>query len=535
VTAGTTDQNGEAAATLTTPGDPTNRNITVTATAGKISATIVVAVVGTKIALTGPASLIQGATGTFNVSLTDSGGTGIAGATVTLASASSNTLSASSVVTNGTGQQTFTLTGTTAGSDTVTASALGLSATAPLTISNQSFAFTAPAPGTQVVVNTPIALAIKWTNAGAPVSGPVTFATSRGTITTPQPVTTAADGTATVMITSTTGGDTTVTASGAGVSAQLGLVFVATVAGAIDLQAGPDVIPTSGQSTVTATVTDGPTGNLVENATVDFTLTDATGGSLSVGTATTDVHGTAQTVYSATSAASSHNGVTITATVQGADCTTQPALCTQVSLTVGGQTVFLSLGTGSVVSENANKTQFSVPFVIQALDSAGNAVPGVAVSLTVVPKSISLQTVGGSASTYGLAAYAKGTWVDATTAPSCTTGWCQAIKTTCLPAQFSVGTPAVIQDVPGDVAAVSPGTVTTDSTGTANVNVTYPEDHALWAQVVLTATATVSGTQSSTISTFWLPMLAAYVTSTTQSPPGAISPYGVDAVCTDQN
>src|ERR1035438_5252283 len=322
VTAGTTDQNGEAAATLTTPGDPTNRNITVTATAGKISATIVVAVVGTKIALTGPASLIQGATGTFNVSLTDSGGTGIAGATVTLASASSNTLSASSVVTNGTGQQTFTLTGTTAGSDTVTASALGLSATAPLTISNQSFAFTAPAPGTQVVVNTPIALAIKWTNAGAPVSGPVTFATSRGTITTPQPVTTAADGTATVMITSTTGGDTTVTASGAGVSAQLGLVFVATVAGAIDLQAGPDVIPTSGQSTVTATVTDGPTGNLVENATVDYTLTDATGGSLSVGTATTDVHGTAQTVYSATSAASSHNGVTITATVQGADCTT---------------------------------------------------------------------------------------------------------------------------------------------------------------------------------------------------------------------
>ena len=43
---------------------------------------------------------------------------------------------------------------------------------------------------------------------------------------------------------------------------------------------------------------------------------------------------------------------------------------------VGGQTVFLSLGTGSTLTENATKTQFIMPFVIQALDSAGNPVTG---------------------------------------------------------------------------------------------------------------------------------------------------------------
>ena len=62
-------------------------------------------------------------------------------------------------------------------------------------------------------------------------------------------------------------------------------------------------------------------------------------------------------MYSATSTASTSNGVQITATVQGT------SIRGTVDLTVGGQTVFLSLGTGSVISENNAKTQFSVPFV----------------------------------------------------------------------------------------------------------------------------------------------------------------------------
>jgi hypothetical protein len=81
------------------------------------------------------------------------------------------------------------------------------------------------------------------------------------------------------------------------------------------------------------------------------------------------------------------------------------------------------------------------------------------------------------------------------------------------------------------VAVVSPGSVTTDNTGSASINVTYPEDHALWVQVLLTATSSVTGTQASTTSKFWLPMLASYITNIDQSPPGTIGPYGTNANC----
>jgi hypothetical protein len=87
---------------------------------------------------------------------------------------------------------------------------------------------------------------------------------------------------------------------------------------------------------------------------------------------------------------------------------------------------------------------------------------------------------------------------------------------------------------PGDVAAVSPGTLVTDSTGSGNINVTYPEDHADWVQVILTATATVNGTQSSTTSVFVLPMAATKLLPGT-SPPGAISPYGQATSCANPN
>jgi len=65
--------------------------------------------------------------------------------------------------------------------------------------------------------------------------------------------------------------------------------------------------------------------------------------------------------------------------------------------------------------------------------------------------------------------------------------------------------------------------------------VTYPQDHALWVQSLLTATATVSGTETSTTSKFWLPMLAADITNTTVDPPGIVSPYGIATSCANPN
>lgn len=541
VAAGTTDANGQAQATLSTPGDPSDRSITVTASVGSTTSALVVAVVGTTLSLTGPTSLIDGATGTFSVSLTDSGGNAIAGQAVVATSTNGNTITPANVTTDNTGHANFNVTAAKAGNDTIQATALGLTATAALQVSSQSFNFTSPASATQVDLGVSEPLTITWTNAGAPVTGQtVTFSTTRGLFSNNSSTITqvsSGTGTATVSLSADTAGPAIVTATAASVSAQLPLTFVATTPASIDVQANPSTIETNGQSTIIAIVRDA-NNNLVEGQTVDFQLNDKTGGSISVASAVTDVQGQAETVYTATSTASTSNGVQITATVQGVPAAT-------VDLTVGGQTVFLSLGTGSVISENAAKTQFSVPFVIQALDSAGNAVPGVTVSLDIH----SLPPNGNTnPATYTTAAYAKGTWANCGGTPAWTqnpVGTCtgEGLVAYCVNEDVNgTGIYEAGEDYngndkldPGDVAAVTPGQVVTDSTGTANVAITYPEDHALWVQAKLTATTTVNGTQTTTTAVFWLPMLASYLTNSTVSPPGLDSPYGTANNCANPN
>ena len=538
-----TDSNGSATATLSTPGDQTDRTITVTATVGSTTNTVNVSVVGTSLILTGPSSLILNSTpGTFNVSLTDSGNNGIPGATIKISSASGNMLTPASVVTDPTGHATFTMTGTVAGPDTITVSGLGLTAATAVSVSNQSFAFN-PSSVAPIALNTPQSVSVVWKSGGVPVAtgSTITFSTTRGYFggnpaATTTTATTDATGTATVSVSSTTAGPAIITASATGVTTALSTSFIATVPYSIAVQANPATIPTSGQSTIQAVVRD-VNNNLVTGQLVDFQLTDTTGGTISVATATTDIQGRAQTVYTATSTASSSNGVLVQATVDG-----HPSITSTVDLTVGGQTVILSLGTGSIVNENQAETQFSVPFVIQALDSGGNPVPNVTVTLTVhslppdtaPPAPTPVGPDYTTTSTY--AAYAKGIWV---VVPSATPPWVQQVAATCLNEDVDgTGIYSASEDLngngildPGDVAAVSPGSVVTDSTGTANVNVTYPEDHALWVQVRLTATATVSGTESTTTSTFWLPMLASKLTTATVNPPGITSPYGKAASC----
>jgi hypothetical protein len=532
VTGGITDQNGEAQASLSTAGDPTNRTIKVTATSGGATATISVDVVGTSLTVTGASSLIEGASATYTVALSDSGGNGIPAAAVTVKSAAGNTLSSPMVTTGPLGSVTFQVTGSVAGNDTITVAALGLTAAQALSVSAESFTFAAPATASPPL-NTLETLTVDWTNAGVPQNGSVTFSTTRGLFTgnvvsVTEPIN---NGTASIQISSTTAGPAVVTAtatSGATmVTAQLPLSFVATVPNSIDLQANPATVSVQGQSTITAIVRDAK-NNLVSNETVDFQLTDVTNGSISVGSAVTDLQGEAQTVYTASTTPSASNGVQITASLPAAPGVS-PAT---VDLTVGGQALFLSLGTGSIVGENAAKTQFQLPYVVQAVDSAGNPVQNVSLTMKVEDLPPNDPTAGlpygWNASSASYAAYAKGVYVKGQSA------WVQNIDAYCLNEDVAgTGVYVPSEDLngnglldPGGVATVSPSPVMTDNTGTANVTIYYPEDHALWVQVKLTATATVAGTQTSTSSVFWLPILASYLTNTSASPPGMYSPYG---------
>jgi hypothetical protein len=227
--------------------------------------------------------------------------------------------------------------------------------------------------------------------------------------------------------------------------------------------------------------------------------------------------------------------VKVTATV--ANTTVQ----NYTTLTVGGQTVSLSLGTGNTITA-LSSTQYEMPFTVQAVDSAGHGVVGVTVDF-------SLQATG-----YFTGSFGDSCSVSATTgAVTCAGPWAPNTLNSaglatyyvgpCIPTTVKeyngvinpvtppTGVTPVETNIPGSVASTDNSTVVTTTGGTAPVNIIYPKDHAYWVQVVLTATATVSGTQSSTSSTFVLPGLASDYDSTTVSPPGQISPYGNVGVC----
>lgn len=550
VPAGVTDANGVASAVLTAGGDPTDRVITVTVNAGTAApANLPVSVVGTTLVITGPANLVQGNQGVYNVLLSNSASRGIPGVTVGVTSANGNTVMPATAITDANGQANFTLTATSvanSGADTLTASALGLLATRALTVSSQNFSITTPATAsTQVDLGVVQPIVATWLSNGAAVVGQtVNFASTRGTLSASSAVTDAT-GKASVTISSTTAGPAVINASGTGVTAQTGVDFVATSPTQIAVQASPAAVAVQSTSTVTATVRDAQ-NNLVESAVVTFSLTDSTGGQLSVASATTDAQGRAQTTYTAGNTTSAANGVIVTASVQG----TNPVVSGTVDLTVGGQTVFLSLGTGNQINAPDQATYY-IQYAVLALDAQGAAVANVPVTVKVLP----INYVKGGR------VYNGTTWATIPSTPTNDPDASPAGTQTCanedtdytgnissldpagpLPMCTNLVTNQSIQQHkkdyncngildPGNVAAVSPASGNTDANGELIINVTYPKDHAYYVTVQLVASTSVAGTQSSTSSTFLLPGLANDFNSGSVAPPGVTSPYGQATSC----
>jgi hypothetical protein len=570
ITQGTTGANGAATATLETgSGNPANRTITVTATAGSSTATLQVAVVGTTLSVVGPANLVINGQGTYTVSLLNSSSVGIPNQTVTLKSTNGNTLSTTSFVTDSTGQKTVTLTAVNAGADTLQASALGLTAGQGITVSGQNFAFSTPATqGTKVDLGVAQTLTVTWLSNNAPQANQtVNFASTRGTLSATS-ATTNAQGQATVSIMSSDAGSATVTASAAAVTTQTTLDFIATNPASIALEASPATIATHGQSTITAVVRDAQ-DNLVEGQAVNFsTVGDTTGGTLSSASGTTDAQGRAQTVYTASSTPSATNGVVIQASIPGNAAVTQTT-----DLTVGGLSVGLSLGTGALITEINNAAglpvQFSVPYTVIAVDSAGNPVPNVPVTITVhalnyykgtyvVVGSSWMQTglagaISGTPSAYAQCKNEDDSEPDVNNAPNpsdfngvldpgedgCTNGVPNSTGPFPTPNTDNLTCNAQGNGNgkldPGVTAVAVPASGNTDSTGTLNFSINYPESDALWVDVQLIASTNVSGTESSASVSFRLPILAKYLTTTTASPPGYPSPFGTNAQCNVAN
>jgi hypothetical protein len=516
VTQSSTSATGVAAANLTTASDPSNRTITVTATAGNISNSIQVAVTGTEISISGATTLVLGDTTSLTIFVRDSDGQGLTGQILDV-SAQANNLSAATVTTNSSGQATVDVTGVIGGQDTITVTGLGTSASFTIDVSGDQFTFSEPAAN-DLDIGTTHTISVNWSqNATAQAGETVYFSATRGTLSANSAVTDAS-GDATITITSNNAGPSVITATttATGPSASITREFVATTPQSLTIQADRTTVgPNGEQAALTAIVRD-TDNNLVKNINIRFAiLQDNSGGSISNSTDVTDSQGRATTIYTSTSATTAKDGVQIRASVDGVDCGALPDQCDTVNLTVAQNELFVVLGTGNKISQY-QEILYKYPYTVLVTDAGGNAVENTDVVITMIP---TLYRTG----------YLS--WSDTFSQ------WYMNVNDTCVNEDANLdGVLDTGEDInnnavldPRNVASVA-GTVTTDAEGLAKLEIVYAKEYALWVDVQLTATAGVAGTESLDSVQFTLPVLVDDMKSE-DSPPSSTSPWGAASTC----
>ncbi len=543
VVRGVTDETGTAVAELSTGGNKRNRIIQVGASASGIVATPTnVNVIGTTLtgasAVAGTVPLNTPVDLTFT--LRDSAGNPISNAPLAISSTPGAPGLPTNITTNSSGvvqlSQSFSVAGTyniSAAWD-ATGSTFANPVNLPLVIVASADSFTITV--TDNVTGDPdvvqIApgfgdITVTWLQGVTPVAGTITLTTNKGTI-----APTSGANPLTATISATVPGPATITATGTSggqtVSVQKTIQFVAVDPAELTLQANPSSIPanvpgaTSSQSEIVATVRDA-NSNPVANINVSFEiLQDVSGGSLSASTATTDFAGRAVVNYTAGTSSTPENGVIIRATVSGLPSR-------NVTLTVAGTQVFITLGTGNTVVE-PDPTTYELPYSVLLNDISG---------LPVANRVVTLQVFS---TTYSKGFY---TWNG--------TVWVRTVTVTCPNEDlfYPVGDIRRNNGIldpgedtnnngrldPGNVAAPSVPSVTTNASGFGFFNVVYAQQYANWVGVQLVARSQVGGTESVAAENFVLIGVSTDFNKEDVSPPGSPSPFGVglgvNNVCTN--
>lgn len=552
VTRAVTDATGTATAILTSPGDKSNRDVTVTATASDQQDSVLVPVIGTTITSTGPNSAVIGNQVDITFTLKDSAGVGISGQTLTITSEpAGNTIDDPSPVTNTAGQATVRVTANVTGS--IVASALGATGSHALTVATDRFVFTVPDPDAEpidICLNAtnctpprklpPQILTVRLTTGNPPVgvaNKTVAFETTRGILSASSAVTNS-NGYASVTIRSTNAGPAVITATTTDtasqpIQAQAPVNFVATTPTQMTLQANPGTVSvnvppnTDQKSTITATVRD-VAFNLVKGVTVTFVLTDVTGGSISPASAVTDQFGQASTVYTAGSTSSALNGVRVDAAVTGF-----PAVTRTVNLTVAQRSLFITLGTGNTIEE-PDVTTYEYPYSVLVTDTAGLPVQNASVTLNIVPVAKSTELKAYFKGYYALSEDATPPWIWTPTATQDGTYGCfneDLNQNGILDLGEDFNNNGTLE--PGNVVTVFPTSMRTDESGFAFFKVRYAQEYANWVRAELSARATVAGSEATEIARFILKIAASDISSKDVSPPGNPSPFGESGTCAD--
>jgi len=508
----TTSEQGAASVNVSAAGDYRNRTISVEATAGELSETINIEAQGTRILITGPSNIAQGDTASYTLTLSDSDGRGIPSEEVEF-SAGANSVNAPAT-TNLSGQIPIDVTATTGGDSKLVATTLDgtLQAERPFTVSSESFTFESPAAGTEVNLNEPLPIKIKWEQGGNPVDGEnVLLTTEKGTFSSGTNTTTVtvSGGSATANLSSNQSGKSLIqaTTEDSGLTTSMEVEFIATEPAALKLNASKTQMLVGESSDISVVVRDA-NGNLVKNANVTFGLSDTTGGRLTTLSDTTDSLGTARTSFISGGTASEKDGIKVTASVDaGVRGDQTDDITSEIPLTVGGQALTIIIGTGNTLNSEG-QTFYDQPWGIQVTDANGNAVGNQRVELSVLP-----------------AEYRKGFYVDMDPEPDAY-DWQPTYEAFCTPENaIPAGSDRSIAN-----PASTPSSIFTDANGKFEFGVEYTKAQCNWAKVKLTATAEVDGKESTSTQTFTLPCLSDDLKSS--MPPGGIdSFYGASNDC----
>jgi len=529
-----TDASGRVEVRLTMLDDPRNRTFTVRAVVGSLSGTRFFQVDGTRLRLTQFQDAFSvGITEEIAVTLEDSLGRPAAAQPVEVDQLDGDSVQIEQdgeLLTDANGTARFTVLGVAEGQSNLAIRAAGAAAFATVRVASDLVTIEAPTSDALLPISEQHDVVARWLANQTPVSGqPLRISVSRGGLgqdgTGELVDNTDAEGRVSTSLTSNIFGPVQITArTDAGASGSAWALFVADTPERVDVQAFPSTVQvnrsdsTSNRSRVVATVRDGDRtgvneegnqiegpGNAVANARVRFRIVaDPSGGRLSFTDAVTDRFGRAEIDYIAGALGSGENGVRIEAAVQGSD------IVDETTLTVRGDALNVAFGTGSVLLEDdGNVTRYRLPFEVFVSDSAGQPVSGAVVDFSLWSER-----------------YAKGFY----TIPRGSDFYLALRNIVCASEDFDrTGVITDAKDVsdsgtliPGNVAVVSPGSVTTDDDGSARFAVLYPRSFANWVDVELSAAARVEGTEGAANRIFWLPALLDDLRVGSSVPPGGV-------------
>jgi len=516
-----TDGSG-AASVLVSSSDPSNRTVEMVASVDDAeSEPLTIPIEGTSLDVEVPSAGSTGQTINLSATLTDSQGNPVGGETLSFSSDGSGAFESTMGVTSSQGRVTteYTVGSGAGGSTTLTVEGGGTVNASTLNIASEVLVFNTPGSSQQqeFSLNSAHSVEVELKKNGIPVDNEqVTFGKSRGSFSPDDVATTNGDGVAsTTFNTGSDAGPAIITAEALGAKVETEVLLVATTPDSLDLQADPGTVSPKGESQVEAVVRN-PDGQRVKNAEVEFSITaDTTGSSLSTTEAITDEFGRATTTFEAGDATSANEGVEITAEVK------DTGISSTVSLTVSGEALFITIGTGNTLTERA-ETLYVKPYSVLVTDASGGPVPNANVTLEVVPTQ-----------------FGKGNY--AYSDPD--ERWVQNRKDTCTyedtdrDGELDEGedTDKDGELEPGNVATLSKQTVTTDDSGAASFDVVYPQDHAKWVSVKLTGRSEVAGTESKKTIDFPLPVLADDLSDESTNPPNITSPFGQLSGCTNDD